>query len=532
MKVKTTVFWLFLIIVHVSAWGLGQNNLVAAEPIPANLYGMEVNNHIDKLVLAQFKKLGIPPSELCSDEVFLRRVYLDVIGTLPRPEEVQGFLSDLNPDKRLLLIDKLLEREEYSDYWAMKWSDLLRVKSEFPSNLWPNAVQAYHRWIKESLKDNMPYDQFARALLTSSGSNFREPPVNFYRVVPQHDPEKTAEFAALIFMGMRTQKWTQEQRLAMADFFTQINYKKTEEWKEEIVYYNPAGQLLNPVTGQPQSAGVLGEKIALTPGVDPRVVFADWLTVSNNPYFARNIVNRVWYWLLGRGIVHEADDIRPDNLPQNPELLDWLAQELVANKYDLKHIYRLILNSATYQLSSIPNQYNATDEVNFSHYPVRRLDAEVLIDAVCQITGTGENYFSRIPEPFTFIPSQQRTITLADGSIDSYFLALFGRSPRATGYLSERNNESSVMQRLHFLNSTHIQNKIYRSQVKRRLIKMNRDDNQLIKLIYVSVLSRLPTDQEYETVQEYLLNSDLNKDEVIGDLMWALINTKEFMFRH
>ncbi|MFA5394088.1 MAG: DUF1553 domain-containing protein [Candidatus Ratteibacteria bacterium] len=500
--------------------------------LPAGLYNMPINNPIDELVLARLKNLSIPLSELCSDEVFLRRVYLDVLGTLPRPEEVRLFLADRGPAKRSRLIDELLEREEYSDYWAMKWGDLLRVKSEFPSNLWPNAVQAYHRWIKKSLKDNLPYDQFARALLTSSGSNFREPPVNFYRVVPRHDPEKTAEFATLVFLGARAQKWTPEQCLAMAAFFTRIDYKKTGEWKEEIVYYNPAGQLSNPATVQPQQPGVLGEKIEIPPDTDPRVVFADWLTTPDNPYFSRNIVNRVWYWLLGKGIVEEADDIRPDNPPQNPELLDWLAQELVTHKYDLKHIYRLILNSTTYQLSSVPNQYNAADEVNFSHYRVRRLDAEVLIDALCRITGTGETYFSRIPEPFTFIPPQQPAITLADGSIDSSFLALFGRPARATGYLSERNNESSATQRLHLLNSTHIQNKIYRSQFMRRMVKTNQDDGQLIKLIYVLVLSRLPEDAEYAAAREYARNSGLNRDEATGDLMWALINTKEFMFRH
>ncbi|MCX5641872.1 MAG: DUF1553 domain-containing protein [Candidatus Omnitrophica bacterium] len=511
MKVKRTVFCLSLAVAYLMMRGLAPDNAAASEPVSAYLSDMKVNNHIDELVSARLKKS---------------------IGTLPAPEEVRLFLSERNPDKRGRLINELLEREEYSDYWAMKWSDLLRVKSEFPSNLWPNGVQAYHRWIKEALKDNMPYDQFARSLLTSSGSNFREPPVNFYRVIPQHDPEKIAEFAVLIFMGMRTQKWTPEQRRAAADFFTQINFKKTGEWKEEIVYYDPEGPSLNTVNSPIRSAGILGETIAIAPGADPRVGFADWLTAPDNPYFSRNIVNRIWCWLLGRGIVNEADDIRPDNLPQNPELLDWLARELAGHKYDLKHIYRLILNSATYQLSSAPNRYNAADEVNFSHYPVRRLDAEVLIDAVCQVTGTGENYFSRIPEPFTFIPPQQRTIALADGSIDSSFLALFGRSPRATGYLSERNNESSVIQRLHFLNSTHIQSKIYRSQFKKRLVKLHQDDDQLIKLIYVSVLSRPPTDTEYEVVQEYMKNSGLNKEEAVGDLIWALINTKEFMFRH
>ncbi len=518
---------LFLLILFLNSILFPRISACAAGLAPSDLYNMPVNNRIDELVLSRLKKEGIPPSELCSDDVFLRRAYLDVTGTLPRPQETMSFLSDNNPDKRKLLIDTLLEREEYSDYWAMKWSDILRVKSEFPSNLWPNAVQAYHRWIKEALKNNMPCDRFAMALLTSSGSNFREPPVNFYRVVPQHDPEKTAEFVALIFMGMRTQRWTDEQRRDMADFFTRTGYKKTKEWKEEIVYFDPYGDL-------PESrfTAVLGEKIEIPPDTDPRKVFAGWLTAPGNPYFARSIVNRIWYWLMGRGIVHEADDIRKDNPPQNPELLDWLAKELVENKYDLKHIYRLILNSTVYQLSSIPNIYNAGDESNFSHYQIRRLDAEMLIDAVNQITGSGEIYFSRIPEPFTFIPAHERTITLADGSISSAFLTLFGRPTRDTGCLSERNNEMSLMQRLHFLNSTHIQNKIYKSQFVRRTIKNTQDNDQLVKLVYVAVLSRMPAEKEHETALEYIKNSGLGRENAVGDIIWALINTKEFMFRH
>ncbi len=497
------------------------------EPAPADLFNMPANNHIDELVLSRLEKVGIPPSELCSDEVFLRRVYLDAIGTLPRPKEAMGFLSDNSPDKRSRLIDELLEREEYSDYWAMKWSDILRIKSEFPSNLWPNAVQAYHRWIKESLKNNMPCDRFAVALLTSSGSNFREPAVNFYRVVPGRDAEKTAEFAALIFMGMRTQKWTEEQRKDMAAFFTQTGYKKTKEWKEEIVYFNPDGD-------GPKSryASVLGERIEIPPDTDPRAVFAAWLTAPENPYFARSMVNRIWYWLMGRGIVHEADDICRENPPQNPELLSWLAKELVDNMYDMKHIYRLILNSAAYQLSSEPNGYNAADEVNFSHYRVRRLDAEVLIDAVCQITGTGEIYYSQIPEPYTFIPPQDRTITLADGSITSAFLTLFGRPSRDTGYLSERNNEMSLMQRLHFLNSSHIQNKIYKSQPVKRIIRNNPDDVRLVRQVYITVMSRTPAEEEQAAALEYIKNSGLSRENAICDIIWALMNTKEFMFRH
>ncbi|KKN95127.1 hypothetical protein LCGC14_0181960 [marine sediment metagenome] len=490
-------------------------------------------NRIDELVFGKLKELGIEPSALCSDAVFLRRVYLDVIGTLPAPRDVRGFLADKSPDKRSALIDELLERDEFADYWAMKWCDILRVKSELPSNLWPNAVQAYHRWIRTAIRDNMPYDRFARELLTSSGSNFRVPQVNFYRAVGQKKPQEIADVVALTFMGARTKSWNAGRRAGMAGLFAKVGYKTTAEWKEEIVYFDPAGELLNPTTGKPQ-APVLpdGTEAALSAADDPRVAFADWLVAPENPWFARCIVNRIWFWLLGRGIIHEVDDIRPDNPPQNPELLAWLEKELVGQAFDLKHIYRLILNSRTYQLSAEHTPENIDDEVNFSHYTVRRLGAEVLIDAICQITGTTESYTSRIPEPHTFIPANQRSIALADGSISSPFLETFGRPPRDTGYASERNNDSSPAQRLHLLNSTHIHQKIRTSRKLGQLIKRAGRRPQIVRALYITILSRRPTAAEEKVALAYLQSDGLNRREGAIDLAWALLNTKEFMFRH
>ncbi|KPL22747.1 MAG: hypothetical protein AMJ75_07510 [Phycisphaerae bacterium SM1_79] len=494
---------------------------------PSAFSNFEVNNKIDELVAAKWKKLGIEPSGLCRDHEFVRRAYLDVIGTLPTAKEARDFILDKNTKKRSALIDNLLEREEFADYWAMKWSDLLRVKAEFPINLWPNAVQAYHHWIRTSIKKNMPYDKFVRELLVSSGSNFRMAQVNFYRAMQSKEPEVIAQTVALTFMGERADKWDKKRLSGMAGFFSQVGFKTTAEWKEEIVYFDPN-------RGSTGVRAVIpdGKEAKLSPGKDPRKVFADWLIDAKNPWFTRNIVNRIWSWLLGRGIIHEPDDIRPDNPPSNPELLAFLEKELITAKYDLKHIYRLILNSSTYQRCCIPKTDKPEDIVNFSHYPLRRLEAEVLIDALNQITGTTEKYSSEIPEPFTFVPPEQRSIALADGSITSSFLEMFGRPPRDTGLESERNNSFTAAQRLHLINSSHIQRKIEQGRKLRNLMQVKGNMRQLTTMFYLTILSRFPTNEEVKIVEEYSKSKRGNRRIVAIDLAWALINSAEFLYRH
>jgi len=488
---------------------------------------------IDELVFARLKKSGISRAALCSDDVFVRRAHLDVTGTLPSADEARAFILDRNPEKRAVLIDRLLERDEFADYWAMKWCDLLRVKSEFPINLWPNAVQAYHHWIRTCLKENVPYDRMVRELLTSSGSNFRVPQVNFYRAVQSRDPQAIAQAVALTFMGARAEKWPKERLSAMASFFSRIGYKSTGEWKEEIVYYDPAKA---PPGGE---AGAFvfpdGRGARPAPGQDPREVFADWLLAPGNAWFARNLANRAWSWLLGSGIVHEADDIRPDNPPRDPALLAFLEREAAAARYDLKHLFRLILNSQVYQLSSIPRCDRGISEANFASYQPRRLDAEVLIDAVCRITGTTEQYSSAIPEPLTFIPEGQRSIALPDGSIGSSFLEMFGRPPRDTGLESERNNRVTADQRLHMLNSSHIQMKIQQSVKLRGVIQgaaKPSDPAGPARELYLTVLSRFPTREELGVIGAYFKTEQGNRWVQVTDLVWALINSFEFLYRH
>jgi len=488
---------------------------------------------IDEMVFGNLKLREIRPANVCSDAVFVRRAYLDVIGTLPTPQEARQFLTDQTPHKRRTMIDHLLEREEFADYWAMKWGDLLRIKSEFPINLWPNAVQAYHRWIRTCMKENMPYDRFVREMLTASGSNFRVPQVNFYRAVQSREPEAIARTVALTFMGERTEHWPEERLAGMAGFFSQLGYKNTSEWKEEIVFFDAfklgtnAGEIGSSPAVYPD-----GTAVPLSPGIDPRQLFADWLINPDNPWFARNIVNRVWYWLLGQGIIHEPDDIRPDNPAQNLELLAWMERELISARYDLKHIFRLILNSNTYQLSSIPRTDHPEGARHFAYYRLRRLGAEVLIDALCGITGTTEEYSSLIPEPYTFIPKSQRSITLADGSITSSFLEMFGRPPRDTGLESERNNGSTAAQRLHLLNSTHIRRKIERSPKIRWLIGSSREPLETVRMLYLTVLSRFPTAGEMKVLRDYSQSGGVRGREALLDLTWALINSPEFLYRH
>jgi hypothetical protein len=485
------------------------------------------DNPVDAAVTAAIAERGILPGERCSDEVFVRRVFLDVIGTLPTPDEVRSFLRDRSPDKRSVLIEELLEREEFADYWALRWGDVLRIKSEFPINLWPNAVQAYHRWVRDAAASNMPHDVFARELLTSSGSNFRVPQVNFYRAIQGREPSTIASAVALTFMGARFEDWPEARREGMEAFFSRVAFKKTAEWKEEIVLLDPAA------TGPVQAVFPDGVAVTIAVGADPRARFADWLTAPDNPFFARAAANRVWFWLLGRGIVEPPDDLRPSNPPSNPELLAVLESALVVADFDLRHLYRLILNSDTYQRSAVPGGENPDAEALFAHYPVRRLDAEVLIDALCQVFDASESYSSRIPEPYTFVPASERTIALADGSISSPFLELFGRPSRDTGFASERSNQPTEAQRLHLLNSTHIQRMIERSRWLAQLgRRARRGPDRIVEEVYLRILSRPPNQHEVAAVLEYGRADGVTPRQTLEDLCWALVNSKEFLYRH
>jgi hypothetical protein len=541
---------------------------------------------IDKIVFAELQRLKIEPV-LCSDAVFVRRVYLDVTGTLPSAGEVRQFLMDADSaNKRRHLIDRLLERPEHADYWAMKWSDILRIKAEFPVNLWPNAAQAYHRWVRASLAENKPYHVFVRELLTASGSNFRVGPVNFFRAIQNRTPVGIAGAVSLTFMGARADSWPKGRLDDMAVFFSQVGYKPTSEWKEELVFWDPLGTAKTPgntAPGKPSVAAIGqppppppaaapaktdtdakkpakeeakpaalatgtamrplrtafpdGVKVEIPPDKDPREVFADWMVSPRNAWFTRCAVNRAWAWLLGRGIVHEPDDIRTGNMPSNPALLAHLNAEFIASRCDMRQLCRQILNSKTYQLSSLPRHTSPEAAAQFASYPLRRLEAEVLIDAISKVTGTFDLYTSPIPEPFTYIPRGMSAVSIADGSITSPFLALFGRSARATGMENERSNKPLPAQWLHLLNSSHIQSKLEKGPALAALIDGKRKASETVEELYLAILSRFPTQAELAVAMERTASDgggspQRRRREEWIDLAWALINSSEFLFRH
>lgn len=505
-------------------------------------------NPIDQATFAYWSSIGLRPAPLCSDAVFLRRIYLDLIGTLPTAREVRAFLADHDPQKRTRLVDHLLERPEFAIYWASRWADVLRVKAEFPINLWPNAAQAYHRWIYTAVRDNLPYDQFARTLLLATGSNFRSGPANFYRATQGRDAQALARVVALTFMGTRLERWPEANAAHLGAYFQCVAYKTTGEWKEEIVHVHgiprvPEGMPEPSLPEYPWPVFVTAAREQ-----DPRVALADWLIRAENPWFCRSIANRVWAWLLGRGVVHEPDDFRPDNPPRNPQLLASLGDILAGSGYDVKVLIRSIVTSQTYQLSSYPADPDlAAAEASFACYPWRRLGAEVLIDALNQITGTTETYTSAIPEPFTVLPPEHRAIAIPDGSITSAFLETFGRPPRDTGEMRERTSVFTPLQRLHLLNSSHVQNKLRQSPALAALLGSKRRPTDIITELYLTILSRPPSSEELATVHAYAAGisgtnarpragrpptGGANASTAFFDTAWALINSTEFLFKH
>jgi hypothetical protein len=420
----------------------------------------------------------------------------------------------------------------------MRYCDVLRVKAEFPINLWPNGVQAYHRWIHDALRQNLPYDVFARKLLTTSGSNFRVPPVNFYRAIQSEEPLEIARAVALTFLGMRMEDWSPQEIKDFSQLFSRISFKSTAEWKECIVGMKP-----DPF--EPTRVRMLdGAEVVMNPATDPRQTCADWLLQEKNPFFARHGVNRIWFWVMGRGLIEPVDDVRKNSRPVNPELLEYLVREFKTAKYDVKHLLRLMFTSRTYGASTVHTDYSRAEK-HFAVYSLRSLDAEIIIDALHDIfgpEGPKERYKSEIPEPFTFIPSWQRAVMLADASITSPFLETFGRPSRDSGFLAERRNQPTKAQRLFLLNSSRIQRMINQSPtIKEILAKYQKRKNPLkfmLEDVYLRILSRFPTPDEVKRLQETMRRQRQAKDVPMADrfkrqdLLWVLINSKEFLFRH
>jgi hypothetical protein len=487
-------------------------------------------NFIDRLAWDNLARLGIPPSDLADDATFLRRVFLDTIGTLPTAAEARSFLADNRADKRARLIDQLLQRPEYADYWTMRWSDLLQVDRD---RIKPAGAVAITRWLRRQFAENRPYDEWVRDIVTARGSTADEGPAAFYKALTT--PEDMSRSFSQLFLGVRiacaqchhhpSERWGQDDYFALAGFFTGVG-RKTLPGETEAIFAQKGSDLNHPRTGKPVPARALG---AAAPDFahisDRRPVLARWMTAADNPFFARAIANRLWAHYFGRGLVEPLDDLRATNPATNEPLLDALAKHLRDSKYDLKAFTRTLLNSRLYQLGSRTNPSNAGDEQNFSHALPKALPAEVLLDAICQATG--------VPEKFNGWPEGYRAIQVWDNRMPSYFFQIFGRPVRATVCECERSNEPSIAQALHLMNSEEIMGKVRsREGTARRLARSDRAPREIIEELYLGTLSRLPSDKERDLMLQVFAEAGADRRAAVEDVLWALLNTRGFVYNH
>ena len=482
-------------------------------------------NFIDKLVGRKLTKLNIRSSGVCDDAEFLRRVTLDLCGSLPTADEVRSFLADSATDKRAKRVEELLKRGDFADLMAKRWADVLRVDRQA---LGHESAYAYHRWIRDAFAKNKPFDEFARELLTAEGPLKESPAGNFFKVVTK--PGERASTLSQVFLGVRiacaechhhpADRWMQTDYSGMVAFFTPTALQS------EAVVNSGDPVTKHPRTGESVFAYALGTAMPKTnPTGDRRLVLAEWMTGAKNPYFARNFVNRVWASLLGRGLVEPVDDVRATNPPSNPELLDALAKFAIDKKYDVREVVRIICASRAYQTSSEPNATNAKDELNFSRALFKRPDAEVLLDMISQVTGVAEKYPG--------MPAGTRAIQLWDSKAKHEFLRLFGRPARATACECERNTEPSTGQVLNLLNSPELQTKLaHDTGTIAKLVRTQSDNAKVVEDLYLRLYARFPTMTERDTGVGYLSKKPNDRQKATEDLAWAMLNSLEFLFNH
>jgi hypothetical protein len=496
---------------------------------------------IDDLALAKWKSLNLAPSATASDETFIRRAFLDAAGILPTAGEVEEFLADRSPDRRAKLIDRLLDRDEYADYWAYQWSDLLLVSSR---KIGASAMWSFYHWIRDSVKSNKPWDAFARDIFTGSGSSRENGALNYF--VLHKDTVELSENVTQAFLGQRLtcarchnhplEKWTQRQYYQFANLFSRVGLKSGDRPGETIVYAKASGDINHPRLLRPLAPAPLdGTPVDLDSPDDRRLHFARWLTDPGNEYFARSIVNRVWGALMGRGLCHPVDDVRATNPASNEELLAALTKDFVAGGFDLKRLIRTIMNSATYQLSSEANATNASDNVFYSKYLVKRLPAEVILDAMSQVTG--------VPTAFQGYPAGTRAMQLPDVRVASRFLSVFGRPERIVCDVAERSSDPSISQALHVINGDTLNRKLSAADGNLALmLKLGLSDARLVELLNLSAFGRYPGEQERKDLLEALAKSRLAtgsaeavrdaRRQALEDLAWSMMTSKEFLFNH
>jgi hypothetical protein len=505
------------------------------------------NNYIDREVFAKLRSLRTNPSELCSDTLFVRRAYLDLLGILPTADEARTFVADARSDKRSRLIDRLLARDEFAEFWALKWADLFRNEEKTIDR---KGVQAFHGWIAQALRENKPADQFVREIIGARGSTYLNPPANYYRAL--RDPVTRAEATAQVFLGVRLQcaqchnhpfdRWSQDDYYDWANVFARVKYKVLENKRrdnldshefvgEQIVYVASEGGVTNARNGKPALSRFLGVPKELGKEEDPLRSLAEWVTT--NPLFAKSQVNRVWYHLMGRGLVDPIDDFRPTNPASHPELLDRLAKDFAAQKYDLRWLVRLVMNSRAYQLSSEPNDTNASDEVNYSHVLARRLTAEQLLDA--------QHSALAVPARFNGYPIGMRAGQLPGveamrlrerkRSSSDTFLTLFGKPMRLLSCECERSSETTMSQAFNLVSGPEI-NELLSSPDNRiqQMIAAGKSNADILAELYWNVLSRAPSQTESFEMSVRVEKAE-NRRKAFEDISWALLNAKEFVFR-
>jgi hypothetical protein len=521
------------------------------EKIPS--YDFEPRTIVDRFTQKKWQELGIVPSELCSDETFIRRVYHDITGTLPTPKQVNEFLYDVTAAKndkakaevRDKLVDRLLETPEYSYLFANRWADVLRVKRGNNQN--QNrafGTFAFHNWIRASIANDKPYDQFAREILAAIGDESKAPPTVWFRDLQK--PEQFVDDACQLFLGVRVacaqchhhpyEKWSQDDYWGMAAFFSQVGRKaapnlgavvQNPQQARQVIFNKGTGTVLNTRTGKIAIMKALdAEPVKLDPGEDPRHRLVDWMVDAKNPFFARAVANRYWAHFFAKGLVDPVDDMRVTNPPSNPELLDALADELVKSKYSLKHLVKLMVKSRTYQLSAMPNEFNKNDKKSFARYYPRRMQAEVLYDAVSQVTQSPAT-FAGLPQD-KYAPN--RAIMLPDEAFPSYFLDVFGRPQRISACECERVSEANLAQVLHLLNSQEIQGKLARAGGRAdQLAKDPRPDAAKVAELFVWAFARQPTQAQMDIALANIERNAKNRQLAYENIIWALINTKEFI---
>lgn len=506
-------------------------------------YDFPIQTVVDQFTLKKWKQLGLAPSELCSDEQFIRRASLDIAGTMPTPEQVTQFVADKDPKKRDKLVDRLVDSPEYQYFFANKWADILRVKRRGQPDR-AEGTFAFHDWIREAIARDMPYSEFAGAILAASGSEERNPPTVWYKELT--NPEQFVDDTAQVFLGLRIacanchhhpyEKWSQDDYWGMAAFFGKVARKniaipgQQNQQNQKVIVYTKSsnGNVINKRTSKPADAKPLdGEVVKFTPDQDPRQKLVEWMTDPKNPFFARAVANRYWAHFFGRGIIDPLDDMRVTNPPSNPELLDALAKVVTDSNFSLKTLVKAICKSRTYQLSAMPNDFNKNDKQTYARYYPKRLSAEVLLDAVNQVTGS-PSQFGGLPTD-KFAPN--RAIMLPDESFTSYFLDVFGRPQRISACECERVSEANLAQALHLLNSDEVQNKLTRGGGRAdQLAQDKRPDAEKVTELFLWAFARKPTADDMKVALDHLAKNAKNKKVAYENIIWALINTKEFIF--